>query len=108
MVQDARNADKEGHVDVVARKDVVDVGTMAGQFLGKPSDGAFLAFQFFFDELTDSFHDVDMCFFNAKNVDFAFAYPELGLRYARLYRYTTLLAHARSMDCAERINGRRA
>lgn len=41
-------------------------------------------------------------------MDYAFAYPELGLRYARLYRYTTLLAHARSMDCAERINGRRA
>ena len=47
MVEDFGDAAQQEGVHVAASEDVVDVGAVAVQFLGKPNHGSFLLSQFF-------------------------------------------------------------
>ncbi|MBO5015711.1 MAG: hypothetical protein J6C92_07870 [Bacteroidaceae bacterium] len=56
MTQNSGDAQQESKVYIVTRKDVIGIGSVAGEFTGKPSDGALLSFQFFSDKYAYWFH----------------------------------------------------
>ena len=56
-IQDVRDTDEKDQIDVLAGKDVVDIGTAARKLTGKPSNGTFLTLHFLLYHLTDmKFH----------------------------------------------------
>lgn len=53
VVEDEGDAEEELGVDGGALEEFVDVGTVAIEFAGEPTDGSLLAFEFFLDEFAD-------------------------------------------------------
>lgn len=57
-VQDVGDAYQQGHINVVTRKDIIDVRAVAREFARKPGDGTLLPLQLLLDKFADWFHRI--------------------------------------------------